>query len=385
MSHLETFLKRWTEAGLVDAATADRIREFEARHEESTGKLRWPVIVALVFGCTMLGAGVLLFVAAHWDDLSPTQRFTVTLGMVAVFHLAGALLADKFPQLSTGLHGVGTIALGAGIFLAGQIFNLAEHWPGGFLLWAIGALLGWLILRDWVQATLLALLVPIWLSGEWDVRVGDFYHRGYSVFAAGAFLLAVSYLTAVTREERGPVRRALRAIGALGFVPFAIITMFAAHEDAIGRSYWWRGKPPELAMSTWAIGWVVAIGLPLAIAYWLRGRAAVYNALAAAWTIGLVMVSRWHDPEDNPWFYLWALIGSAALVAWGVHEARRERINLGMACFGLTLLGFYFSSFLDKLGRSSALISMGLLFLVGGWFLEKTRRRLVARIAGGGQ
>lgn len=81
----------------------------------------------------MLGAGVLLFVAAHWDELSPTQRFLLVLTMVSGFHIAGGLLIDRLKPLGIALHAVGTIALGGGIFLAGQIFNLQEHWPGGIM------------------------------------------------------------------------------------------------------------------------------------------------------------------------------------------------------------------------------------------------------------
>jgi hypothetical protein len=35
---------------------------------------------------------------------------------------------------------------------------------------------------------------------------------------------------------------------------------------------------------------------------------------------------------------------------------------------------------MGKLERSVSLISLGALFLLGGWALEKARRRLVARI-----
>jgi hypothetical protein len=35
---------------------------------------------------------------------------------------------------------------------------------------------------------------------------------------------------------------------------------------------------------------------------------------------------------------------------------------------------------MDKLDRALSLITLGLLFVLGGWLLEKTRRRLVARI-----
>jgi hypothetical protein len=70
------------------------------------------------------------------------------------------------------------------------------------------------------------------------------------------------------------------------------------------------------------------------------------------------------------------------LAAWGVREARSERINVGAAIFALTVLTFYFSQVLDKLGRSASLVGFGLLFLAGGWSLERARRLLVHRVQG---
>src|SRR5260370_6853227 len=90
----------------------------------------------------MLAAGVLLFVSAHWADLSPSARFSLVLALVGVFHVAGAVFSEKFPALSVALHGVGTAALGAGGFLGAQSFNLRGHWPGGGVLWARRAWIG---------------------------------------------------------------------------------------------------------------------------------------------------------------------------------------------------------------------------------------------------
>lgn len=53
---------------------------------------------------------MLLFVAAHWDELSPSGRFSLVLLLVSVFHVAGALTASRFPVLAAALHGIGTIA-----------------------------------------------------------------------------------------------------------------------------------------------------------------------------------------------------------------------------------------------------------------------------------
>ena len=70
----ERLVERWTAEGLIDAASAARIRAFEGANAGSN-RLKWPIWIALAFGVVTLGAGALLFVAAHWDTLSPAVRF----------------------------------------------------------------------------------------------------------------------------------------------------------------------------------------------------------------------------------------------------------------------------------------------------------------------
>ena len=77
--------------------------------------------------------------------------------------------------------------------------------------------------------------------------------------------------------------------------------------------------------------------------------------------------------------YALCTLAAIGLVMWGLQETRRERINLGIAGFAITIIVFYFSTVMGKLGRSASLIGFGVLFLVGGWQLEKLRRKLVAR------
>ena len=73
---LEPSLDRWVEARILDHQQADRIRQFEST-QIPRRRARWPVIVAVAFGGIMLAAGVLLFVSAHWDELSPFQRMVL--------------------------------------------------------------------------------------------------------------------------------------------------------------------------------------------------------------------------------------------------------------------------------------------------------------------
>src|SRR5437660_9833146 len=114
-------LEKWLSAGVVDATTATRIRTFEESQSPSE-RLRWPVLLAVALGGVLLCAGVLLFVAAHWDELSPTWRFTLVLFLGALFPIAGALTEERFPALSTTFSALGTVCVGAGIVLTAQVF-----------------------------------------------------------------------------------------------------------------------------------------------------------------------------------------------------------------------------------------------------------------------
>ncbi len=373
MESLEILLSRWVDAGLLDETAAGRIRTFEMEREPEA-RLRWPAILALAFGALMVAGGVLLFVAAHWERMAPGSRFLSVLSMVGVFHLTGAWFTERMPKLTTALHGIGTLCLGAGIFLGGQIFNLEEHWPGGVLLWAAGAWIGFALLRDWVQGLLAALLTPMWLIGEWIVAMerGPASEDAARVLAFGTLLLAITYFTARRGSSDSPLRKALMWVGGLGILPGVFAVIITAHEA-------WRHGTPDSLTGLLVLGWGVGLLAPLALAARLRGSAVWMNAVAAGW-VGLLGIMNGHELP----LYAWCALGSVGMVFWGLQEGRRERVNLGIAGFAITLLFFYFSSVMDKLGRSLGLMGLGLIFLLGGWQLERLRRRLNARIAEGG-
>jgi uncharacterized membrane protein len=322
--------------------------------------LRWPAIAAIALGGMMLAAGVLLFVSAHWDEIAPSTRFAMVVLMVAIFHAGGAYGAGRMEALATTLHGIGTAALGAGIYLSGQIFNMSEHWPSAIMMWAAGAWIGWALRRDWLQLSFAAILTPAWIGAEWVDA-----HSSNDVFVArilceGMLLLAIAYFTA-------PKSKSLRWIGGLALLPWTIALILV-------REFQGSTVPNK---SEFILGYAVAYSLALGVAFLLRGRLAWINALAAVWVFVLSLVS---VHTTNPLTYLWCGLGAAGLVAWGMHEHRGERVNFGMAGFAITILCFYFSSVMDKLGRSESLIGLGVLFLAGGWALEKLRRKLVAQM-----
>jgi uncharacterized membrane protein len=372
---LRSALARWTSAGLVDAAQAERIRAWEAEHGDD-GRKSHLAIVAFAFGGILLVAGVLLFVAANWDRLAPGGRFALVLAMIAVFHVGGAYASRSSAALAATLHAVGTGALGAGIYLSGQIFHMAEHWPGALMLWSVGAALAWWLLRQWPQMLWLAVLAPAWLWGEWfEAQPPMAGWRGMGPLTLGLFLLACAYLMASTPEAREPWRRTLTALGAIALIPAAAAIAWSdsASSQALDLSQ------AELSVRGRIMAWSLAIVIPAGVAWVLREREAAWLAGALAWGLALL----WVNPRpDSGELLLWILyaIGAVLLVLWGIRDRQRLAVNLGVLAFALSVLGFYFSSLYDKLGRALGLIGIGVVFIGGGWLLERARRRLIGRI-----
>jgi uncharacterized membrane protein len=377
----EAELSRWLDARLIDPLTAERIRTFEQTRGRDTSR-NWPMLIALSFGALMLAAGILLFIAAHWDNMSPWSRFALVMSVLAAMHLVGAVTSERAPHLSVAMHAIGTIACGGGIFLTGQIFNLQEHWPTGVLLWALAAWIAWALLRHWTQAALAAIFTPAWLCSEWveAMRNSD---AGFHVYIEGILLLATVYLAARSAEQDTSFRRALNWIGGLAFIPAYLVLAFE------GR--WWASE--HLSRDLLVIGWIVAILGPLVVAFLLRGVDSWPSMVAAVWIVIFGYLPFHFDHTNVPLSvyalrtlgpYLWGALGSVGLIAWGVRDRMKNRINFGMAMFVVTLICFYFSDLLDKFGRSVSLISFGVLFLVIAYFLEKARKRLIAQIAKAG-
>lgn len=372
---------RWLDAGLIDAPTAARLRAHEqARAPEHTGRA---AVLAFGLGALLLAAGVFLFVAANWDQLSPWSRFGILVAVVAVLHLGAAIGGRFSPALATSLHAAGTAALGGGILLTGQIFHLQEHWPQGLLLWALGAGFAAALLRDWPQVLWLAVLGPGWLAAEWASSFPWYRVMAFGaeemVLSFGLVTLSVAYLAATGPGLDAPWRRALSRLGAPALIVFA--AGMANSGDEMARALFGGGDSTPMPVALLATGWSVAVGLPLLLAWLLRRREA-WPVVFAAVLAGVVVALDASVTAQRLLIYLLYAAGSIGLVAWGFRDRQRSRVNLGVACFTLTVFAFYFSSLFDMLGRATGLIGLGLLFIAGGWLAERIRRRLVARLEG---
>jgi uncharacterized membrane protein len=392
MTEYEPLLKRWVSAGLLDSEAATRIRDWELVHTSTTGQSKpdtrkgasapaegvaWQGRVALILGGILLASGVALFVSAHWDQLGPGMRYLLVMAMVIVFHLGGAFTREKFKALSTTLHAVGTISIGAAIALVGQIFNIQEHWPAAVLMWAVAALAGWILLRDQAQQTLTLLLFPAWIICEWSYAAQN--HIGEEIYI-GRFLFvwAILYLTLFIGTEHRIVRGILFAISAISVVT----SMFLMLDG--WRSWYGMQALPPFHTRFW--GWVDIAAIPILFSIFRIRKTAIPVLASIGFVIALPWCTRlftehyWTRTEPNLAAHALVAAFCIFLIWWGVTQSSRGLVNLGIVFFGATVAWFYFSNLFDKMGRSLGLIGLGVLFLAGGWALEKTRRGLLAHM-----
>ncbi len=387
MADIESLLNRWQTAGVLDAGLAARIRAFEAK-QGRPGGLKWQGTVALTLGAILLACGVALFVSAHWDQLGPGARFAVVIAMVSIFHLAAGYVREDFHGLSTTLHAVGTLSTGAAIALVGQIFNIEEHWPAAALMWAVAALVGWMPLRDQAQQTLMLLLIPAWMLCELEFRSN--WRIGESIYI-GRFLFvwAVLYLTFFLGARKRIVQGVLFAAAAIAAVAGTAMMLDGWQSWSAEQSF------VPFSIRVWA--WVALAAVPLAIAAFHGHKGLMPVALAVIYAVALpwcyrswsvnysdIRVHSYTVTEPNIAAHLLVAGFAAFLCWWGVRMASKALVNIGVVGFAIAVGWFYFSNIFDKVGRSLGLIGLGVLFLAGGWGLERMRRRILAGMGAGG-
>ena len=373
-------LRRWLQAELIDADVAEAIQRWEdsqlnqSKHS-SVRHLTVPIRLTILLGSLLLAAGLLLFVSAHWDQMPPLWRVSLLLFIVIALHAGGAWFSERFQLMALGLHAVGTMAFGAGVFLCAQIFHLDVLWSfrWGLLLWSFGAAAGWMLLRQWPQLALLSLLLPGWITAMMIIEVDRFSSTNpdWAVvpIAAGALLTALTYFTAPDRTPLTPARSVLMWMGGLALVPLAVTWAVVA----TGLDLPALGQPLLLSL----LVWVVMLGGPIILGWWLRPHRFWPLALAAIWMIlDLVIQVQGFTVLSFAW---WG-VGSVGLMVWGSAEARAERVNIGTVLLATTLIGFYFTEVIGRFDRSLSLLGLGLFFLVGGWGLNRLRQALLPNL-----
>jgi uncharacterized membrane protein len=369
----------WHEAGLIDAATRDRLLAYEADHAH-------PLALWAVFGIGALaiGLGLVSVVAANWEDIPGQLRLAVHLaliaGALAALFLREERLAAQSPWAVEALVFI-TAALGLTFFgHLGQVYQTSSP------LWQ--PLATWLVLfaplllltgRSW-PAALAVGGGAVWTAWEYasaSSRYGVEPDLGRSIWLA--FVVALPVLLAPLaawiggRSLREDFWERLEQLA----LTYAVVGGSLACAYASFGGFDGPAHPLASVLTCGAV--LVAAGIGVALA-----RPGVSGRMAGAIIAGsgLVMVLAYAVNEATVpaallFFALWAGIGAAALAAqWrrGFQQA------VGVIAVRLIILSFELAG--DLLMNGLGLILSGFLILGVAWAAVRVSKRFAPRADG---
>jgi uncharacterized membrane protein len=324
---LKEELAAWREEGVVSpeqAAAITQRHRLDDLARESTGTL---VSAIYIIGAVLIAAGVVSFVAWHWDVLPTAVKIVLMAGAMIGCHLGGFYLwqwTGRRERLGHGLVVMGTLLLGANIGLMAQIFHLHSDAYRGFAAWAVGAAAMAYAVRSVPNAVIaIAASFICWCGWHGDVW--------YYPFLAAALLLPFAYL----KRSAFAFTLVLVAIG---------ISLVFGWE-------WSRSLAPVVAMGAGVALLLVAWGGLSATTERFQGSASPALALGTVAAVGVAFTASFHDVARDmasesffaghtaeptsfqhahfgwPWLVSAAIVYAAAigLYVWQAVRAARDR------------------------------------------------------------
>ncbi|MGN6450517.1 MAG: DUF2157 domain-containing protein [Brucella intermedia] len=158
---VERLIERWQRDGLIDAETASKLN---ADLEKRASVFSLGSVLATLGGL-LLGAAVIMLVAANWQEMPRLMRIGLIFVLIWASYLGGAwrqARGDKlFPPVC---YIVGAASFGAGLALVGQMYHLSGDIHSAAIYWSVGVLISAFLLRAPVLAAFGAGVACFYLS-----------------------------------------------------------------------------------------------------------------------------------------------------------------------------------------------------------------------------
>jgi uncharacterized membrane protein len=417
--------------GVIDGATAGRLRDHYSRQTSGTGS-RLVVAIFAVFGGLLIGGGVILLLAHNWDAFERGTRAAIALvPLVAIQALVGWVLIKKTGSTAwrEGSATLLALTVAASVALVDQTYHTGDDLESFLWRWSLLlAPLPWLLNSTAVAMLFLAALT--WWAGAakvdgsqvlvmWPLALSVVPHlaqvlrsdrRGlraanlqlavalflcvaagvglehrvpglWIVIYVGLFALMITLGAASRRDEDSLWRRPLEAFGVVGSIVLWLILSF----DEAWRNIGWNHirSSEEFHELIWWVDVLVAVGLPLgaivAMALLLDRRR---HRLALLWGLSVPLVTVvWPltAATESRWIGMVAftllLFGvGVATIAEGVRRQNLGTVNLGMVVVAILVVVRFFDSEFGFILKGFAFILVGLGFLIANIVLSRRLR-----------
>ncbi|MVA97587.1 DUF2157 domain-containing protein [Nitratireductor sp. CAU 1489] len=359
---LKTDIERWRAEGLVDAATARRLLDDVTL--TSRDGISFGAVVAML-AALLLGAAILIFVAANWEALPRLARVGMLFAVILAGYLGGAGLHARGQNgAGEAAYMVAAAAFGGSIALIGQMYHLSGDEAAALLTWCVGVGLAAILLRSPALTAAAVALSVAWLwTDSWDFWRDSPLPWQWLVLATA--LWVVSLWTA-SRPARHLLLLALVGYVCLIYlrtellaVPVVLAVVSAMFLAATGA----REAASERMLR-------------------LGGGAAVHGLIGFATAMMLIQA----EIFDEPAFMLAALATFGGSVAALMVAGRESRVLrwCAYALFTLELGVVYVATVGTMLGTAGFLLAAGLILAAMAAVIIRLEKRLLASASGRG-
>ena len=384
---LKKEIDSWQEEGLIMPQAAQTLKErYRAKEnaiEESSNRLRL-VITLTILGAVFISIGSMLFFADRWKFIPNYLKLSVIILSIWFAYYKGFRL--KFYRGHSKVGGalilLGTIFFGGGLFLNNSIFNLGLN-PGlNILIWFIFILpIGYLVYNKKVLEVALILL-SVWLgfkAGGWidfklksELYIYLYYFFGIFIYSVGIAHNQIKKLNIY----KGPYQ----IIG--GFLLLCAIYLLT-FLDTIPEGFFIKLDILCDLKNILSIAGCTLLFLLVELGFRKKRQyilAVQIYSLLVALILGLLSIFGLFVGLDTIVFNMLFLALIIGVVAVGINTKEVSLINLGIIFFVIDIISRFFDLFWKLLPRSILFILGGLILVLGGLYLEITRRKLLKRI-----
>lgn len=410
-------LPQWVDEAIISEDQAAVLsRRYPARDTLNLGRLLLTGIAAV-----MIGLGVILLFAYNWSAMGKLSKLAVIFAFLGGAHVAALLLRRRSHVYSESLFALGTMLMGAGIFLVGQVYHMDSHYPNAFLFWSLGALaLAW-ALPSLTQAFMAVALVLTWHLTEvldfhavntlalplvlaifplaWRLgspmlarfaAVGLLVTIGFSVSVIGGDLVVslLLFTTIVLLSLEGLVSESARDIARAASGPALLVMVVLMYLMTFGR-LGPRLIDIELQGGLASAYFIIALVLSQAAFFWLlwRGRPSVPLRIAELTLLLALLPSLLAAVADGvsvrdsgAWvvlgFNLLLLGMSVWLMVDGARNANRRHMVQGSLLFALLAAARYTDLFDSLIARALVFLLVGAALFAVSHFYQRNKRQV---------
>jgi uncharacterized membrane protein len=308
----------WVKEGIIDALQGATLKD---RYPATTEGIAWGRIIFFSIGAVLFGLGIILLFAYNWQRMPKFAKLAVIFAGLLGAHGAGFWLrrpGGRYPTAGEGLHLLGTMLFGAGIWLVAQIYHIDEHYPNAFLIWGAGALaLAW-TLPSVAQGIVAVILLVMWNGFE----VVDF--KNPQLLAP--FLILGGTLPLAWQHRS----RVLVALSTIGFLCTLMVTVADIEGDLAALVLFFCACM------------LIAAGLLVRRRVWFPGTGPVFSFLGFLVYVGVLFILSFHHGGKGMWsihfdrfpeslFFFGFASGVLGFWAWALWPASPHRESLRKA------------------------------------------------------